>query len=62
MGSVSLEESTTTKIDIPELAEKYYNLSSIKINDLLYASRMAAKVYNATIQDGYSLYHHEIDI
>jgi hypothetical protein len=50
----------TPKNDIPELAEKYYNLSSIKINDLLYASRMAAKLDNATIQDGYSLYHHVI--
>jgi hypothetical protein len=54
------KKSTTTKNDIPELAEKYYNLSLIKINDLLYASRMAAKVDNATIQDGCSLYHHVI--
>jgi uncharacterized protein len=36
--------STTTKDDIPKLAEKHYNLSSIKINDLLYARRVAAKV------------------
>ncbi|HET8688074.1 MAG TPA: hypothetical protein VFM18_15675 [Methanosarcina sp.] len=28
------------------------SLSSIKINDLLYASRMAAKVDNAAVQDG----------
>ena len=54
------KKSTTTKNDIPELAEKYYNLSSVKINDLLYASRMAAKVDNAAVQDGYSLYHHVI--
>ncbi len=54
------KKSTTTKNDIPELAEKYYNLSSVKINDLLYASRMAAKVDNAPVQDGYSLYHHVI--
>lgn len=54
------KKSTTTKNDIPELAEKYYNLSSFKINDLLYASRMAAKVDNASVQDGYSLYHHVI--
>ncbi len=54
------KRSTTTKNDIPKLAEKYYNLSSIKINDLLYASRMAAKIDNAAIQDGYSLYHHVI--
>jgi uncharacterized protein len=36
--------STTTKDDIPKLAEKQVNLSSIKINDLLYASSMATKV------------------
>jgi hypothetical protein len=54
------KKSTTTKKDIPELAEKYYNLSSAKINDLLYASRITAKVDNAAVQDGYSLYHHVI--
>jgi uncharacterized protein len=54
------KKSTTVKDDIPKLAETHYNLSSIKINDLLYASRMAAKVDNAAIQDGYSLYHHVI--
>lgn len=54
------KKSTTTRNDIPKLAEKYYNLSSVKINDLLYASRMAAKVDNAALQDGYSLYHHVI--
>ena len=52
--------SATTKNDIPELAKKYYNLSSIKIKNLLYASRMAAKIDNAAVQDGYSLYHHVI--
>ena len=41
-----------TKNDIPKLAEKYYNLSSTKIDDLLYASKMAAKVDNAAVQDG----------
>ena len=54
------KSTTTTKDDIPKLAEKHYDLSSVKINDLLYASRMAAKVDNAAIQDGYSLYHHVI--
>jgi uncharacterized protein len=42
------------------LAEKHYNLSSSKIDSLLYASRMAAKVDNALVQDRYSLYHHVI--
>jgi uncharacterized protein len=52
--------STQAKNEIPRLAEKHYNLSSAKIDDLLYASRMAAKVDNAAVQDGYSLYHHVI--
>ena len=34
------------KTDIPKLAEKHYNLSSSKIDKLLYASRMAAKIDN----------------
>jgi len=35
-----------------------YNLSSSKIKNLQYSSRMAAKVDNTAIQDGHSLYHH----
>ena len=54
------KKSTETKNDIPKLAEKHYNLSSAKIDNLLYASRMAAKIDNAAVQDGYSLYHHVI--
>jgi hypothetical protein len=54
------KKSRTTKDDISRFAEKRYNLSSAKINDLLYASRMTAKVDSAAIQDGYSLYHHVI--
>ena len=50
------KRATQTKKDIPKLAEKYYNLSSNKIDYLMYASRMAAKVDNAAVQDGYSLY------
>jgi uncharacterized protein len=53
-------KSTDAKYDIPKLAESHYNLSSEKINNLLYASRIAAKVDNAAVQDGYSLYHHVI--
>lgn len=53
-------KSTATKDEIPNLAECNFNLSSKKIDGLLYASKMAAKVDNATIQDGYSLYHHVI--
>jgi len=46
------------KSEIPKLAEKNYNLSSQKIDRLVYASKMAAKVDNSAIQDGYNLYHH----
>ncbi len=53
-------KATTTKEEIPMLAERNFNLSSKKIGELLYASKMAAKVDNAAIQDGYSLYHHVI--
>ena len=54
------KKSTQTKNEIPILAEKYYNLSSNKIDTLIYASRMAAKVDNAAVQDDYTLYHHVI--
>lgn len=54
------KKATQTKNEIPEVAERYYNLSSTKIDELLYASRMAAKVDNAAVQDCYSLYHHVI--
>jgi len=35
-----------------------YNLSTSSIDELRYSSRMAAKVDNTAIQDGYNLYHH----
>ena len=54
------KKAIQTKNDIPKLAERYYNLSSTKIDELMYASRMAAKVDNAVVQDYYSLYHHVI--
>lgn len=38
------------------------NLSGKKIESLKYASRICAKVDNATIQDGYQLYHHSMVI
>jgi hypothetical protein len=52
--------STDPKNEIPLAAEKHFNLSSAKIDKLLYASKMAAKVDSTAIQDGYSLYHHAI--
>jgi uncharacterized protein len=54
------KKSREAKTDIPRLAEKNYNLSSAKTNSLLYASKMAAKVDGAAVQDGYSLYHHVV--
>ena len=54
------KKSLDTKNEIPILAEKNYNLSSSKIDELLYASKIAAKIDNAALQDGYSLYHHVI--
>ena len=53
------KKSTSAKTDIPLLAESC-GLSSAKIDSLLYASRMAAKVDSAAVQDGYSLYHHVV--
>jgi uncharacterized protein len=49
------KKSTETKNEIPKVAEMNYNLSSAKIDSLLYASRMTAKVDSAAIQDNYSL-------
>lgn len=54
------KKSNQAKKDIPLLAEKNYNLSSARIDNLLYASKMTAKVDSALVQDGYSLYHHTI--
>jgi len=35
-----------------------FGLSGWKVDGLVYASRMAAKVDNSLVQDGYTLYHH----
>ncbi|MEM2865952.1 MAG: DUF763 domain-containing protein [Candidatus Hadarchaeales archaeon] len=35
-----------------------FSLSSSRVGELQHASRMAAKVDNACVQDGYQLYHH----
>jgi hypothetical protein len=47
-------KSTSAKTDIPLLAEGF-GLSSARIGSLLHASRTAAKVDSAAVQDGYSL-------
>lgn len=43
--------------EIEKMAE-LFGLSTVKTERLKYASRMAAKVDNACLQDGYQLYHH----
>ncbi len=53
------KKSTSAKDDIQSLAADF-GLSSAKINSLLYASKMAAKIDSAAVQDGYSLYHHVV--
>lgn len=35
-----------------------FGLSGWRVDDLVYASRMATKVDNSLVQDGYTLYHH----
>jgi uncharacterized protein len=54
------KNSTKPRYEIKTLAEKNYNLSTSKINHLLYASKMSAKIDNSAIQDGFNLYHHMI--
>ncbi|MFN4133140.1 MAG: DUF763 domain-containing protein, partial [Candidatus Hadarchaeales archaeon] len=49
--------SKKTPDEIEKIAESF-GFSSQETERLKYASRMAAKVDNACIQDGYQLYHH----
>jgi hypothetical protein len=49
--------SHKTPAEIDQLGDKY-GFSSSKLNSLLYASRMSAKVDTAAVQAGYPLYHH----
>ena len=49
--------SKKTIDQIQQIGDRY-NLSSSKIEEFKYSSRMAAKIDNAAIQDGYNLYHH----
>jgi len=52
-GKASLQ----TPLEIEDIGTKF-GLSSDRIEALCYASKMSAKVDNATIQAGYQLYHH----
>jgi len=49
--------SRKTPEEIKEIGEKI-NLSDKKISELIKASKLAAKVDNAALQDGFQLYHH----
>ncbi len=49
--------SRKTPVEI-EIASELFSLSSKKPEELVYSSKMAAKVDNSCIQDGYQLYHH----
>jgi hypothetical protein len=54
-GKGKTSRKTPAEIDL--LGEKY-SFSSSKVDDLLYASKMSAKVDTSAIQAGYPLYHH----
>jgi hypothetical protein len=49
--------SLKTPQEIMEMGS-IFGLKSYKIDELVYSSRMSAKVDNSLIQDGYNLYHH----
>ena len=49
--------SRKTLEEVQEFGE-LFDISSSKIEDLKYSSRMVAKVDNTAIQDGHNLYHH----
>jgi hypothetical protein len=49
--------SKKTLYEVEKIGESY-NFSTSLIDELKYSSRMAAKVDNTAVQDGYNLYHH----
>jgi len=49
--------SRRTQDEIQDIAD-VFSLSSHQVESLKYASKMAAKVDNSCVQDGYQLYHH----
>jgi len=48
----------TSRNTLSEIEKANFSLSSNSVKKLQYSSRMAAKVDNACVQDGYQLYHH----
>lgn len=51
------KKAVNAKHDIANICETF-SLSDNKLDELLYASRISAKIDNAAVQDGYMLYHH----
>lgn len=54
-GKGRVSKQTSNEI---QKAADMFSLSSQKVESLKYASKMAAKIDNACVQDGYQLYHH----
>lgn len=49
--------SRKTPTDIQKAGD-IFSLSTSKVDELIYSSRLSAKIDNSCIQDGYQLYHH----
>jgi len=49
--------SRKTLVEIEKIGDQL-NLTTKKIEELIFSSRMAAKIDNSAIQDGHKLYHH----
>ena len=53
-------QARKTQTEITSKCNNEFNHSENQLNNLLYASKMSAKVDNSAIQDNYFLYHHNI--
>ncbi len=51
--------ATSVPEELPRMAERI-GLSSNVVQELIYASRIAAKTDNSLLQDGYTIYHHVV--
>ena len=51
-------KSVETQTELEQVVPRAFDFSDDDVTRLKYASRMAGKVDNAAIQDGYHLYHH----
>ncbi|MFQ5920723.1 MAG: DUF763 domain-containing protein, partial [Nitrososphaerales archaeon] len=50
--------AVNAKHEIARICDSCFHFPASRIDELLYASRLSAKVDNAVVQDGYTLYHH----